>query len=131
LQSCDLIRRRTGGNQERALLEPFPGPAQRAPGLVLAGHNPVGIEMKHRHHPFGAGDLLQCRLRTAPGEARRRSADRGFSSRIRCVRFDFTRGNQRPGEPEAEAGCTDGNAMVQRDLTDGFQIAFEHGIGNR
>ena len=84
LQGRDLIRRRTGGDQDRALPEPLSGPGERAPGLILARDNLIGIEMQHRHVSFGVRDLLQaspasnCRQGTPPvrrpGLRRSRSA---------------------------------------------------------
>ena len=86
--------------------------------------------MQHRHLRFRAGDLLQRRLRTTAGEARRGSADRRVGNRIRRVRLDLSRRDQRAGETEPDAGRADREAMIQRDRADGFQIALEHGIGD-
>ena len=88
LQCRDLVRRRTGGDQDRTFLQPLPGPGQRAPGFFLACDEPVGIEVQHRHVSFRARDLLQGGLRTTAGKAGRRPADWRIGNRIGRIRFD-------------------------------------------
>ena len=82
LQRRDLVRRRTAGDQDRTFTEMFIGPAKCALRLGFARDRLFGIEMKHRHDPLGVGDLLQRRLRTTAGQARRRSADRRVGHRV-------------------------------------------------
>ena len=87
--------------------------------------------MQHRHRLLGLRDLLQRRLRATAGETRRRAAD-GFSGNVRRrIRFRAARCHQRAGKPKTDARCTNGDAMIERDRADGFEIAFEYRIGNR
>ena len=62
LKGCDLVRRRTRGNQDRTLFEPLFGPGQRAQAFLLARHHAIGIKMQHRHDAFGIGDLAEGRV---------------------------------------------------------------------
>src|ERR1700730_14073865 len=106
LQSCHLIRRRTGGDQDRTVLEPLPRPGQRAPRFIPAGDHLIGIEMQHRHHGLGACDLLQRGLRTTAGKAARPAAATGASEPASApfglIRLEATSARARPSpRPEA------------------------------
>ena len=122
LQGCDLFRRRTAGDQDRAVTHSVFRPGQCAPGFIGAGDDPVGIEMQHRHRLFGVGDLLQRRLRATAGKARGRSADRRVGVRTRHIRFDPGGSDHRPGKAEPDAGGADRQPVIQRHLADGFEI---------
>jgi len=79
---------------------------------------------------FGVRNLLQRRLRTTTRKARRRSADRGFGYRWRCIRSDLAGCDQRPGNAEPDAGGADRQPVIQCDAPNGFQVAVEHGVDN-
>ena len=75
LQSCNLIRRGTAGDQDGAAADSVARPAERPPYLGRPRDDLFGIEMQHGHGLFGVGDLGQRRLRATPGQAGRRPAD--------------------------------------------------------
>ena len=64
--------------------------------LAGSGDYLLGVKAQHGHGLFGVGHLGQRRLGTAPGQARRRSADRGAGRSTGRARFDLARAG--PGE---------------------------------
>ena len=131
LQSCDLVRRRAAGDQDRAAADSLARPSQRAPHLGRAGDDLFGIEVQHGTWSFRrwrsaasvACEQLPARHAAGPPTGAPAAAPA-------AARFDLAGGDQRPGEAEADAGRADRQAMIQRDAADGFEIAVEHGIDN-
>src|SRR5579871_787280 len=130
LQSCNLIRRRAGGDQNRPFRDSLSRPGERAARPALARHDLLGIEMKQRHLGLGAGDLLQGSLRTAAGQTRCRSADWRLFRLVGGALRDPARSDQRTRQTKSHAGGANRQPVVERYLTNRLKIAIEDRIDN-